>query len=253
MRRFFPIAFAVTACTSGQVTLDAAHPLALSVGAEGGTIHADGVQIDVPAGAVAENVTITAYPKDRVVDGLATASQAWTFGPDGQTFKVPLTVHLKFTNLDADATVWWTKPGDHNTFTALETTVKDGWAIAQVTHFSEGLVGEDACGGRDDEDTDAREGDEDTGEREGAEGPEDTDARSDDHGGHGHGHEDERGRGGQDDTASESDTDARGGEHEGDEPHGTCEGAGQHSGHGSDDSDAPEGADTRGEPIDTAE
>lgn len=150
-----------TACTA--TAIDANNPLTLLVGPDGGSVESDGLKIDVPAGAVNSEVTLTAYPKDRVIDGVTTASQTWSFGPDGQKFNTAIAVSFAYEGQHDAATVWWTKEGDLTTFSNLKTTKADGWATANVVHFSEGAVGDDACssgsGATDEEDADSEEAD----------------------------------------------------------------------------------------------
>lgn len=150
-----------TACTATAV--DANNPLTLLVGPDGGSVESDGLKIDVPVGALASEVTLTAYPKDRVIDGVTTASSTWSFAPEGQTFSKAIAVSFAYKGQHDNATVWWTKEGDLTTFSNLKTTKADGWATANVVHFSEGAVGDDTCGGGSDsgdgEDADTEEED----------------------------------------------------------------------------------------------
>lgn len=139
-----------SACTAAKI--DANNPLTLRVGPDGGSVTSDGLKMDVPAGALDSVVTLTAYPKDRMIDGVTTASQIWSFGPDGQTFNTPITVSFAYSDQHKATTVWWTKEGDLNTFSNLKTTKADGWAAANVVHFSEGAVGADTCDAGDEED-----------------------------------------------------------------------------------------------------
>lgn len=168
-----PFALA-TACTA--TAIDANHPLTLLVGPDGGSVASDGMKIDVPAAALDSEVTLTAYPKTRVIDGVTTASQTWSFGPDGQTFNKAIAVSFAYEGQHDAATVWWTKAGDLTTFSNLKTTKADGWATANVVHFSEGAVGDDICGSGTDagdgEDADNEE--EDGGDEADAEGEDDT-------------------------------------------------------------------------------
>lgn len=137
-----------SACTA---KIDANHPLTLRVGPDGGSVVSDGLKIDVPVGAVNAEVTLTAYPKDRVINGVITESQIWSFGPDGQKFNTPITVSFAYNGQNDAATIWWTKEGDLNTFSNLKTTKANNWAVAKVVHFSEGAVGNDTCDASDDE------------------------------------------------------------------------------------------------------
>jgi hypothetical protein len=132
------------ACTAAPLSAD--NPITLLVGPDGGRAEADGIRIDVPAGAVSSEVTIRAFPKTRTIDGLATSSSTWSFGPEGQTFAIPISVSLAYSGEAAHPTMWWTKAGDLTTFTNLRTDAADGWATAAVAHFSEGAVAEETCG-----------------------------------------------------------------------------------------------------------
>jgi hypothetical protein len=125
--------------------IDANNPLTLRVGPDGGSVVSDGLKIDVPAGAVDSKITLTAYPKDRVIDGVTTESQIWSFGPDGQKFNTPITVSFAYNGQNDAATIWWTKEGDLSIFSNLKTTKANSWAVAKVVHFSEGAVGSDTC------------------------------------------------------------------------------------------------------------
>lgn len=176
MRTLLPLVLPLSlagACTAAPISAD--NPLTLLVGPAGGSVQADGIQIDVPAGAVDSEVTITAFPKTRAIDGLTTASSTWSFGPEGQTFNTPISVSLAYAGEATHPTVWWTKEGDLKTFTNLQTTAADGWAKAAVAHFSEGAVADETCGGgsSDGEEADDEEdddgGDVDSGDGDGEE------------------------------------------------------------------------------------
>ena len=181
MRTLLPLVLPLSlagACTATPLSAD--NPLTLLVGPAGGSVQADGIQIDVPAGAVDSEVTITAFPKTRTIDGLATASSTWSFGPEGQTFNTPISVSLAYSGEASHPTVWWTKEGDLKTFTNLQTTAADGWAKAAVAHFSEGAVADEACGaGAGTEEADDEENDDgdvtDTGDGDGEEADDDGD------------------------------------------------------------------------------
>jgi hypothetical protein len=186
MRKVLPLfAIALAPACTAEPTAD--HPLEFAVGADGGSLRTGRLRIEVPAGAVSGDITVTAYATDRVIDGVTTASRTWVFGPEGQTFDTPITVSLAFDGQPAAATLWWTRAGDPNTFANLQTEVADGWAAASIAHFSQGAVGDgDECDdgsddGGDDADTDnEQEGDDDAdgGDDDGDHG----DCEHDDHG-----------------------------------------------------------------------
>jgi len=91
------------ACTAQAPTAD--NPLQLVVGADGGSLTSDGLRMELPAGAVGSSVTLTAFPTDRVINGVTTASHTWIFGPGGQVFNTPIAVGIAFTGAHDAATV----------------------------------------------------------------------------------------------------------------------------------------------------
>jgi hypothetical protein len=157
VRTLAPLLALATACT-GDLAIDADHPLSASVDPDGGSLDGDGVRLDVPAGAVDQDVTLTAFPSTIAVSGLTSVSPVWTFGPDGTQFGKPVTVHLALTADGTAEAIWWTKPGDLTSFELLQTSIEDGWAVATITHFSEGVVADGDCGCGDD-DGDGADGD----------------------------------------------------------------------------------------------
>jgi hypothetical protein len=118
----------------------------------GGTVElSDGTQIDVPPGALppgVEKITVTSSPEPAPSDYVA-FSPVYEFGPEGTVFLKPLVVSIPST-LPASTdrtkiTVLWSRMrGDG--FDMVPTEVGDGEkglvAQGEVTHFSQGLVGE---------------------------------------------------------------------------------------------------------------
>src|SRR5688572_23587576 len=65
------------------------------IGPSGGTVTgSDGTRIEVPAGAVAQGTSITIGPSP--VSAPQAVGDAFLFGPEGQTFSVPVQVVLPF-------------------------------------------------------------------------------------------------------------------------------------------------------------
>jgi hypothetical protein len=118
----------------------------VTIGASGGSVHADAVTIDVPAGALSSDQQITVTKdSDTAPSGFSGFSPVYRFGPDGILFNTPITVTITF---DVPATksgvaqMYWTVQGG-TTFeeVGLPTGVLVGKVSAQVTHFSQGFVG----------------------------------------------------------------------------------------------------------------
>ncbi len=108
--------------------------------AEGGKVEAEGVTLDFPAGALAEDTTITVETLSAagLPDAEKIAGAVFEFGPDGTEFLKPVALTLEF-----DAS---TKPeGDYaakvavledGKWTTLATTVAGGKATTEIEHFS---------------------------------------------------------------------------------------------------------------------
>ena len=118
---------------------DPSGTLAQEVGPDGGTVvSSDGMaQLDIPAGALAEDVEITVALWDGAVP-TAAVGDAWDFGPDGLEFAVPATLTVQVTgNVAAETlTLGWL---DGNEFFPLDqtsvTATGDGVA-GPVEHFT---------------------------------------------------------------------------------------------------------------------
>jgi hypothetical protein len=126
-------------------------PASKPVGAPGGTVAtSDGTSVSIPPGALASNVTVTVTP----TPGAAAPAKAtevgtpFTFGPEGQTFTVPVTVTLAFDpgkltgGRSASDIVIFTAPAGSSSYTALGTQVVDATHVsAATTHFSTFVAG----------------------------------------------------------------------------------------------------------------
>jgi Tol biopolymer transport system component len=121
---------------------------ATAVGASGGTVTlASDVTLAIPAGALAAATTITVVPEAAAAgDSRLIAGSTYQFGPDGTTFRAPVTLrlaydpallpagvseqHLHVVTRDAQGGEWTEVPG--STVDVATKTV-----TAAVTHFSE--------------------------------------------------------------------------------------------------------------------
>lgn len=116
-------------------------PTSITVTSDGGElVFADGIVLDVPAGAVADevtlSVTLTEEPVPAPYVGL---SPLYRFEPAGQVFETPITVHLPFEGDDAEARAYWSN-GHDGYLQPAGTLVENGVASLTVEHFSTGFV-----------------------------------------------------------------------------------------------------------------
>ena len=111
------------------------------IGPSGGTLTlADGTRIDVPAGALAQDTTITAAPV--ASDLPAAVGPEYQFGPEGQQFAVPVTVTLPYDatrlgDATSDDVAVFSAPAHTVDFADLPTVaVTADQVSATATHFS---------------------------------------------------------------------------------------------------------------------
>jgi hypothetical protein len=107
------------------------------VGPAGGTLTLGTVSIDVPAGAVPQDVTLSATRVD--APPTAVPASYFVFAPSGLHFAHPITVHLPLPNGDANVRVFWSNDANDG-LDELPATVEDGHAVVQTSHFSTAVV-----------------------------------------------------------------------------------------------------------------
>jgi hypothetical protein len=114
-----------------------------TIGADGGSIVApDGTRIDVPAGAVSNDTVFTIAPTDNAP--ASSVGVAYTFGPEGLAFAVPVQVTLSLdpAKVPASATVYdlkvMTAPKGSDQFVPLPSAPGDDQHLVATTmHFSD--------------------------------------------------------------------------------------------------------------------
>ncbi len=119
--------------------------VASTVGPSGGTVAVgENGSLEIPPGALSEEVeiTVTATP-DEAPRQYVQFSPVYRFGPAGLSFDQPVTVRIPVAAPPFGAAVLWSRAAEPG-FERLATTFEDGFAVAQVQHFSDGFVGDDA-------------------------------------------------------------------------------------------------------------
>lgn len=145
-------AFALMACVVvGAACTEAEDPetqelpdeVSVVIGKEGGTVRAKGVTLEIPAGALDKQVTITAKKaKDQKVQaGVKPVSDVYEFGPKGTTFQKDVKLSIGTTKQEPQAKVYFTKKGSETVFEKLDSTSQDKKVAAQIKHFSLGFAG----------------------------------------------------------------------------------------------------------------
>jgi hypothetical protein len=114
-----------------------------TVGPEGQRVEAPGLVLDVPAGALAvpTEITIRIVEPDRSIADLH--SPIYKFEPEGLVFDRPVHVSIDAAGAPATAIVMWTRDDDPSVF-EFAGFVEGGVGVAEVTHFSEGVVADPA-------------------------------------------------------------------------------------------------------------
>jgi hypothetical protein len=112
------------------------------VGASGGTVSADdGTTVDIPAGALTEDVTITisANPFAPAMTQATSLAVAHQFGPEGQHFLKPISVTVPFLisslppGAHAQSVSVYTAASNSTSYVALPTTVTDATHVTATT------------------------------------------------------------------------------------------------------------------------
>lgn len=116
----------------------------VDVGPEGGAVTANGVTVEVPAGALDAHVMIAVTKEPARPDGYTIDGDVLRFSPEGLHFAKPITV--SFPAGAEGHGVHWTLDGDATHFEPLETMVEGERVIAHPTHFSGGFVGASVTG-----------------------------------------------------------------------------------------------------------
>jgi hypothetical protein len=113
----------VTAAEGGEVALD------------------DGAAVNIPAGALADDTTITiesSEPSNDLPDLDSVTGLVYEFGPDGTTFEQPVELTLPLVgtpDADEEAVVSWLNT-DTNRWEDLQTTAGTDTVTAETTHFT---------------------------------------------------------------------------------------------------------------------
>lgn len=147
----------VAACGGGSGDGGTGGPLgtgqstSMTVGAAGGTITFESVTLDIPPGALTEDVEIRITSTKEKPPLSAWYSPVYKFEPAGLQFAADVSLTMAFTGTPASgATIWWSKPGvtiiGPNSLAIIGPNVSiigPNMIAAQVRRFSFGVVG--AC------------------------------------------------------------------------------------------------------------
>jgi hypothetical protein len=126
------------AAAIGCGSSDATGGASATVGSAGGTVSLPGgPTIQIPAGALSANTTVTIQGAGQAPSG----APIYQFGPSGTSFAQAVAIEMPVPAGTTAPAIYWTQPGSTTAYDALPTTVSGGTATAQVTHFSLGFVG----------------------------------------------------------------------------------------------------------------
>jgi len=118
-----------------------APPARTLVGPEGGTVEYEGLALEIPPGALSEEVEISiARTSDAPSGNFVRLSPVFRFEPGGLAFAVPATVRFPLPAGARAPGIYWASAGAP--FQRIGGTVGDGMIAGEVSHFSEGFVGD---------------------------------------------------------------------------------------------------------------
>ncbi len=117
-------------------------PVSKSIGPAGGRLSMAGIELVIPAGALATSVTISIIALDTAPPGeYVAATSLYDLEPAALTFSQPVEVHLTLGAGVAMPSVFWTKLSGTG-FEDVGGTVEGTTITATNTHFSEVFAGE---------------------------------------------------------------------------------------------------------------
>jgi hypothetical protein len=114
-----------------------------AVGEKGGTLKANGMTLEIPAGALSKEIKISVMNTGRNAPKEARAEQlsdVYEFGPPGTKFDKDVKVTFQAKTDDPKAGVYFTKE-DGSGFEKIESEKAGEQFTARVKHFSQGFVG----------------------------------------------------------------------------------------------------------------
>jgi formylglycine-generating enzyme required for sulfatase activity len=118
-------------------------PVEETIGPAGGVIEFGDFRLTVPAGALtADTAIVISYAADQAPAGYDLYTGVYRFEPAGTTFAIPATVSARFTGDSGRATLFWTPDGGTGFERRGGRVGTDGRLEEQITHFSEGFVGD---------------------------------------------------------------------------------------------------------------
>jgi len=121
------------------------------VGPAGGTVSIAGAELEIPAGALEEEVEISiTETAEEVPGGFLGSSPVFQFEPDGLVFAQPVAARMAFEGSPDQLDLIWSVTGGEG-YEAMGATIDGQMVVGQITHFSQGFVGRrdpgngDAC------------------------------------------------------------------------------------------------------------
>jgi hypothetical protein len=132
----------VLSCGGGNSGPSTSNGTSTTVSAsKGGTVSlTNGPSLQIPAGALAADTTITIQRSvAQTPSGALTA--IYSFGPEGTAFSNPVSVSFPVPSGTSAASIYWTAKGSTTEYESVPTTIINTTASAQITHFSSGYVG----------------------------------------------------------------------------------------------------------------
>src|SRR5215813_11785722 len=138
-------ACALSACNFGGPP-DSVDSVSAVIGTAGGNLALPGgAALQIPAGGLSKDTTITITRSSAQAPGDA-MSRVYEFGPAGLAFAKPVTVTFTVPDGTTAGSVFWTGTGN-DAYEELSTMVQGSTAVANVAHFSRGFVGRPCSAG----------------------------------------------------------------------------------------------------------
>lgn len=140
------LALAQPSCSSSESGSDdganrPGEPASERVGPTGGVVTASGASVDIPGGALGQEVEIEVSTVDlsalaALPMGAEPISDAFAFTPHGQTFDSPVTISIPLTSTTGEGMMFRLPHPGASTWETVEADIRDGAATATTNQFS---------------------------------------------------------------------------------------------------------------------
>lgn len=128
------------ACSGDSNPDDRSKTRTFTIGTQGGTITAGDLQLQIPEGALAQDVDLAVTESSDAPSEIEAGSKLYELEPHGLTFDLPVIVSIAFSSDPGKVAIFWSDDGA--VFKQVETTVEGAVAHTTTSKFSWAVAGD---------------------------------------------------------------------------------------------------------------